>query len=100
MYVQSLSDELEEDEYLHNNLKSSDQTNTSDEQIVADNAKISTLETSISEESARVSQLTEEIGTLEKDITTSKYKLSDATANHGGEQQLAECREQSNKRGH
>ena len=41
-----LSDELEEDEDLHNKLKC-DQ-DTSDEQIAADNVKISTLETSIS----------------------------------------------------
>ena len=72
-----LSDELEEDEDLHNNLKCDQMT--SDEQIVADNAKISTLETSISGENARVTQLTEEIGTLEKDIAASKSEFSDAT---------------------
>lgn len=88
-----LSGELEEDEDLHNKLKcwcaTSDRT--SDEQIAADNAKISTLETSISEENARVAQLTEEIDTLEKDIAASKSELSDATAIR--EKQLAEYRE-------
>ena len=71
-----LSDDLEEDEDLHNKLKSSDQANTSDEQIAADNVKISTLETSISGDSARVAQLTEEIDTLEKDIAASKSEFS------------------------
>ena len=61
-----LSDELDEDEDLHNKLKC-DQI-TSDEEIAADYAKISTLETSISGESVRVAQLTEEIDTLEKDL--------------------------------
>ena len=66
---------MEEDEDLHNKLKC-DQI-TSDEQIAADNVKISTLETSISGESARVAQLlTEEIGTLEKDIAASKSEFS------------------------
>ena len=51
-----LSDDLEEDEDLHNKLKC-DQ-DTSDEQIATDNVKISTLETSISGESASVAQLT------------------------------------------
>ena len=37
---------------------------TSDEQIAADNVKISTLETSISGENASVAQITEEIDTL------------------------------------
>ena len=69
-----LSDDLEEDEDLHNKLKC-DQI-TSDEQIAADNVKISTLETSISGESARVAQLIEEIGTLEKDIAASKSEFS------------------------
>ena len=69
-----LSDDLEEDEDLHSKLKC-DQI-TSDEQIAADNAKISTLETSISGESARVAQLTEEIGMLEKDIAASKSEFS------------------------
>ena len=41
---------------------------TSDEQIAADNAKISTLETSISGESARVAEFIAEIGMLEKDL--------------------------------
>ena len=53
-----LSDELEEDEDLHNKLKC-DQ-DTSDEQIAADNVKVSTLETSISGQSASVAQITEE----------------------------------------
>ena len=61
-----LSDDLEEDEDLHNKLKC-DQ-DTSDEQIAADNVKISTLETSISWESASVAQLTAEFGMLEKDL--------------------------------
>ena len=59
-----------------NKLKSSDQANTSDEQIAADNVKISTLETSISRESARVAQLTEEIDTLERKIAASKSEFS------------------------
>ena len=54
-----LSDELDEDEDLHNKLKC-DQ-DTSDEQIATDNVKISTLETSISGESASVAQLTAEV---------------------------------------
>ena len=69
-----LSDDLEEDEDLHNKLKC-DQI-TSDEQIAADNVKISTLETSISGESAMVAQLTEEIDTLEKDIAANKSDIS------------------------
>ena len=88
-----LSGELEEDEDLHNKLKCwcAKSDRTSDEQIAADNAKISTLETSISEENARVAQLTEESATLEKDIAASKSELSDATAIR--EKQLAEYRE-------
>ena len=39
-------------------------------------AQISTLETSISGESARVAQLTEEIDTLEKDIAARKSEFS------------------------
>ena len=85
----SLSDDLEEDEDLHNKLICDQMT--SDEQITADNAKISTLETSISGESARVAQLTKEIGMLEKDIAASKSKFSDATAIC--EKQLVEYRE-------
>ena len=61
-----MSDELDEDEALHNKLKC-DQL-TSDEQIATDNVKISTLETSISGESASVAQLTAEMGMLEKDL--------------------------------
>ena len=57
---------MDEDEDLHNKLKR-DQI-TSDEQIATDNVKISTLETSISGESASVAQLTAEIGMLEKDL--------------------------------
>ena len=58
-----LSDELDEDEDLHNKLKC-DQ-DTSDEQIATDNVKISTLETSIfPRKSASVAQLTAEAGTL------------------------------------
>ena len=68
---------MEEDEDLHNKLKCDQMT--SDEQIAADNAKISTLETSISEENARAAQLTEEIDMLEKDIAASKSEFSDAT---------------------
>ena len=59
--------DLEEDKDLHNNLKC-DQV-ISDEQTTVDNAKISTLETSIPEENAKVSSvITEEIDTLEKDL--------------------------------
>ena len=65
---------MEEDEDLHNKLKC-DQI-TSDEQIAADNVKISTPETSIFGESARVAQVTEEIDTLEKDIAASKSEFS------------------------
>ena len=68
--LKGLSDELEEDEDLHNKLKC-DQV-TSYEQITADNAKFSTQETSISGENARAARLTEEITTLEKDIAASK----------------------------
>ena len=67
-----LSDELDEDEDLHNKLKC-DQ-DTSDEQIATDNVKISTLETSISGESASVAQLTAEVGTLEKDLLAKSKK--------------------------
>ena len=55
---------MEEDEDLHNKLKC-DQ-DTSDEQIAADNVKISILGTI--GESASVAQLTAEIDTLEKDL--------------------------------
>ena len=59
--------DLEEDKDLHNNLKC-DQV-ISDEQTTADNAKISTLDTSIPEENAKVnSVITEEIDTLEKEL--------------------------------
>ena len=58
---------MEEDKDLHNNLKC-DQV-ISDEQTTVDNAKISTLETSIPGENAKVSSvITEEIDTLEKDL--------------------------------
>ena len=70
-----LNGELEEDENPHNKLKC-DQ-DTSDEQIEADNAKISTLETSISGESARV-RLTRWRSTLLAESEISKF--SDATA--------------------
>ena len=60
-----LSDELEEDEDLHNKMKYDHMI--SDEQITADNAKISTLETNISAKSASVAQLTDEIDMLEND---------------------------------
>ena len=75
-----MSDELEEDEDLHNKLKC-DQ-DTSDEQIAADNAKISTLETSISGESASVAQITEETDTLEKDLLAESEisEFADTTA--------------------
>ena len=65
---------MEEDEDLHNKLKC-DQI-TSDEQIAADNVKISTLETSISGESASVAQITEEIDMSEKDLLP-KSEISD-----------------------
>ena len=61
-----LSDDLEEDDDLYNKLKC-DQ-DTSDDQIAADNVKISTLETSISGENASVAQITEDIDTVEKDL--------------------------------
>ena len=60
-----MNDELEEDEDLHNKMVYDHMI--SDEQITADNAKISTLETNISAESARVAQLTDEIDMLEND---------------------------------
>ena len=60
-----MNDELEEDEDLHNKMKYD--LMISDEQITADNAKISTLETNISAKSARVAQLTDEIDMLEND---------------------------------
>ena len=60
-----VNDELEEDEDLHNKMKYDHMI--SDEQITADNAKISTLETNISAKSASVAQLTDEIDMLEND---------------------------------
>ena len=48
----------------------------SDEQITADNAKISTLETNISAKSARVAQLTDEIDMFWI-MTASKSKSSE-----------------------
>ena len=87
---------MEEDEDLHNKLKC-DQV-ISDEQITADNAKTSTLETSLPEENARVScVITEEIDTMEKDLLAKSEiseisKFSDVTANRG-EKQVAEYRE-------
>ena len=60
-----MNDELEEDEDLHNKMKYD--LMISDEQITADNAKISTLETNISAKSASVAQLTDEIDMLEND---------------------------------
>ena len=56
---------MEEDEDLHNKMKYDHMI--SDEQITADNAKISTLETNISAKSASVAQLTDEIDMLEND---------------------------------
>ena len=73
---------MEEDEDLHNNLKC-DQV-ISDEQTTVDNAKISTLETSIPEENAKVSfVITEEIDTLEKDLLAESEisRCSDLAAN-------------------
>ena len=87
-----LSDELEEDEDLHNKLKC-DQ-DTSDEQIAADNVKISTLETSISGESASVAQITEEIDTLEKDLLAESEISEFADTTAICEKQLAEYRGQ------
>ena len=89
-----LSDELEEDEDFHNKLKC-DQV-ISDEQITVYNAKISTLETSIFRESARLAQLTEDIDTMEKDLFAESEiseisKFSGATAIGG--KQLVEYRE-------
>ena len=60
-----MNDELEEDEDLHNKMKYDHMI--SDEQITADNAKTSTLETNISAKSASVAQLTDEIDMLEND---------------------------------
>ena len=77
-----MNDELEEDEDLHNNLKYDHKI--SDEQITANNAKISP-------ESARVAELTDEIDMLEEAIAASKSKLSDATMTR--EKQLAEYQE-------
>ena len=58
---------MEEDEDLHNKLKC-DQV-ISDEQITVDSTKISTLETSIPEDNAKVScVIIEEIDMLEKDL--------------------------------
>ena len=82
-----VNDELEEDEDPHNKLKYDQMT--SDELITADNAKISILETRISGGSARVAQLTEEIGMLEKDIAASKSKPPELRR----EKQLAEYQE-------
>ena len=78
-----MNDQLEEDEDLHNKMKYDHMI--SDEQITADNAKISTLETNISAKSARVAQLTDEIDLWRR--TASKSKSSDATVT--GEKQLA-----------
>ena len=67
----------------------------SDEQITVDNAKISTLDTSIPEENAKVSSvITEEIDTLEKDLLAKSEisKFPDVAANCS-EKQLAEYRE-------
>ena len=86
-----LSDELEEDEDLHNKLKC-DQ-HTSDEQIAADNVKISTLETSISGESTSVAQITEEIDTLEKDLLAESEISEFADTTAICEKQLVEYRE-------
>ena len=59
--------DLEEDKDHHTNLKC-DQV-ISDEQTTVDNAKISTLDTSIPEENAKVnSVITEEIDSLEKEL--------------------------------
>ena len=86
-----LSDELEEDEDLHNKLKC-DQ-DTSDEQIAADNVKISTLETSISGQGASVAQITEEIDTLEKDLLAESEISEFADTTAICEKQLVEYRE-------
>ena len=77
-----MNDELEEDEDLHNNLKYDHKI--SDEQITANNAKISP-------EIVRVAQLTDESDMLEEDIAASKSKLSNATTTR--EKQLTEYRE-------
>ena len=62
-----MNDELEEDEDLHNKLKNDHKI--SDEQIIANSAKISP-------ESARVAQLTQEIDMLEEDSAESKSNKS------------------------
>ena len=82
---------MEEDEDLHNKLKC-DQ-DTSDEQIAADNVKISTLETSISGESASVAQITEEIDTLEKDLLAKSEISEFSNVTAICEKQLVEYRE-------
>ena len=84
--------DLEEDEDLHNKLKSFDQTIISDEQITVDNAKISTLETIIPEENSKVScVITEEIDTLEK-LSPRFPRFSEVTP-ICSEKQLAEYRD-------
>ena len=67
-----LSDELKGDEDLPNKLKSSDQANMSDEQ------EFNTENTHF-KENAKATQVTEEFGTLKKDIATNKSEFSDAT---------------------
>ena len=84
-----LSDDLEEDEDLHNKLKC-DQ-DTSGEQIAADNVKISTLETI--GESASVAQLTADIGMLEKDLFAKSEISEFSNVTAICEKQLAEYRE-------
>ena len=87
-----LSDEVEEDEDLHNKLKC-DQ-DTSDEQIAADNVKISTLgNICISGENASVAQITEEIDTLEKDLLAKSEISEFADATAICEKQMVDSRE-------
>ena len=65
----------------------------SDEQITANNAKISP-------EIVRVAQLTEESDMLEEDIAASKSKLSDATTTRRKAAGGISGGQQSNNRGH
>jgi len=88
-----LQGELEEDKDLYGKLTcwcaTSDRE--TDEQIAADNAKVTALETTIAEEKAKVEQFHEEIATLEKEISADKQELAEATAIR--EKQLAAYRE-------
>ena len=90
--LKGVNDEEKEDENPHNNSKY-DHT-ISDELSTTTNAKISP-------ESAKVAQLTEEIGMLEEDSAerkSNKSKLFYAIAAAGGQEPTSSM--QSNNRGH